>query len=139
MAIVSVAEYRAFDVLEAFAAIADPVVAGELEAAEEYLFGFLENRGYSVTLVSNVSVKRAICKVARVELLTIRGTNNLDPSAQLWVNERDRAVEWFEKKIAPGSANFVGTGAPERKRTGTARVFSPSSTTRGWTRNGCGE
>lgn len=135
--ICTVAEFRTFDQGGAYAKLDDETITAELEHAEEYLFGFVENRGYGPITSANVAVHRAILKVARLELLAIRGVNPGDPGHQLIILERDRAVEWFRKAIASGEANLVGVGAPTRTRTGVAGVFSGCSADdgegpRGW-------
>lgn len=115
--ITSVVGFRAFDVLEAFARLADSVIEAELLNAEQMLFGYVVDRGYGESLTQNVAVHRAIYKVARVELLGLRGQNLEDLGHATLIRERDLAVEWF-KDIAKGTAKFVGAGAPARNQSG---------------------
>jgi hypothetical protein len=135
MGIVSLAEFRAFDALGAFTAISDATVETELLNAEEHLFSFIKNRGYAEIVSANVAVHRAICKVARVELLGIIGVNPADPAHAMIIHERDQVVEWFRKSIASGEATFAGDGAPARSKQGVARVYkgySDDDGTRGY-------
>ena len=138
MPIVELAEFRAFDALGAFTELSDSLVEAELLHAEEMLFSFTDGRGYSSVTDANVAVHRAICKVARVELLGIRGVNPADAGHAMAILERDNAVKWFRDSIASGKANLTGTNAPTRTAAGIARAFSSAPTnddgtqTRGW-------
>lgn len=135
--ICSVAEFRAFDALDAFASLSDTQIEAELQHAEEFLLGFIDRRGHDLASVAtaNVAVRRAIMKVARVELLAVRGGNPADPTHAMLILERDRAVEWFKDSVASGAANLLGPSSPTRSPTGTAQVYSDTSSEdegRGW-------
>ncbi len=139
--ICSVAEFRAFDALDAFADISEEQIEAELTHAEEMLFGYVNGRGYDAATVlaaatANVGVHRAIMKVARVELLGIRGINPADPGHAMLILERDRAVDWFKDAIAKGVAHLVGSSAPARSVAAVAGTFSYLTTDgtseRGW-------
>lgn len=118
--------FRDFDALGTFTDLSDVQVAAELQAAEDLCSGLLGGRGYPADiLATNQAYVRAVYKIARVDLLGIRGVNPTDPAHAMIIHERDRSVEWIEK-VAKGDANLAGTGAPTRTTTGTAAAFGPT-------------
>lgn len=127
--ICTVVEFRAFDALGMFEELSDAQIEGELLAAEEELFGYVNGRGYDAATIitaatANVAVHRAIMRVARQGLIGIRGANPADPSHAMLIMEAKDARDWFREAIAKGVAHLVGAAAPARAQAAVAGTFA---------------
>lgn len=114
--------------------IVDADVETLIEARSAIVDGLIHARGYEAPLtVWGKDLTVLICRLVAWDLLVhLRGVNPADPAHAALALQADKA-ETALREVVKGYRNLTGT-TPARAETGTARVFSSSSSTgsRGW-------
>lgn len=133
MGIVTAADFLDYGPASSFASLTEAQITWYLDAAERVIASYVGSRGYDALTAGDSDYTLAVFKIATWDLLVgVRGANPADPAHAACKMARDEAIAWV-RDVAKGAANISGA-APAREKTGTARVFAPSTTdgTRGW-------